>query len=286
MKKLVKSMFFLIIIGVLMYSLYDKFHIALWVDEMINKEDENQDLNLVNEVYTAMVEGKDSIELQYVGKVDDMNWFTDWVVDEVYKIDDASTSDDSDYLKFKTESIYTHISGYGNFLTVTYDFEYNESRTETDLVNEKVGDLLVEWDIDSLSDFNKVKTIHDYIVNNASYDVNLEKFSAYDNLINKSSTCQGYITIGYKMLTEAGIPCRIISGLGDGQSHGWNIVELDGKWYNLDLTWDDPLVEGADLLVYDYFLKSEEEFTGHKRDAIYNTDEFYENHIMALEGYK
>lgn len=286
MKKLIKSMFILTIIGVLMYSLYDRFHIALWVDEMIDEKDENQDLNLVHEVYLAMVEGKDSIELQYIGKVDDMNWFTDWVIDEVYKIDDTSTSDDFDYLKFKTESIYTHISGYGNFLTVTYDFEYNESRTETDLVNEKVGDLLVEWDIDSLSDFNKVKIIHDYIINNASYDVNLEKFSAYHNLINKSSTCQGYITIGYKMLTEAGIPCRIISGLGDGQSHGWNIVELDGKWYNLDLTWDDPLVEGTDLLVYDYFLKSEEKFAGHKRDDIYNTDEFYKNHNMALEGYE
>lgn len=286
MRKLIKSIFFLIIIGVLVYSIYDRYDIALWVDELIDKKDSSQDIKLVNEVYTAMVEGKESVELQYIGNVENMNWFTEWVIDEVYKIDDTSTSDDYDYLKFKTESIYTHISGYGNFLTVTYDFEYNESRTETDLINKKVEELLVEWNIDSLSDFEKVKTIHDYIINNASYDIHLEKFSAYHNLISKSSTCQGYITIGYKMLTEAGIPCRIISGLGNGQSHGWNIVKLDGVWYNIDLTWDDPIVEDSDVLVYDYFLKSEKEFTGHIRDDLYSTEEFYSSYNMALEDYE
>ena len=37
--------------------------------------------------------------------------------------------------------------------------------------------------------------------------------------------------------------------------HVWNLVYLNDKWLNLDVTWDDPVTSnGTDMLMYDYYL--------------------------------
>jgi len=105
--------------------------------------------------------------------------------------------------------------------------------------------------------------------------------------VRKSSTCQGYMSLAYKMFTEAGIPSRIITGTGNKDSHGWNIVYLEGKWYNIDCTWDDPItLNGKDVIIYDYYLKSEEEFKGHLRDAEFTSEEFLSQYPIAEKSYE
>jgi len=290
MRKFFRSICLLIITAILLYALNDKYNLVNWVIE-INKTNPTNEIqnkeNFVNQVRMAMLEGKEHVVLQYVGKSDNMEWFTEEAIDMVYNIDESTTSDDYDYLRYKTESINSQISGFANVMTVTYDFKYDESVAETEQVSKKISKLFKKWEIEKLSDYKKIKKIHDYIVNNASYDTSLESYSAYDNLINQSSTCQGYMTLAYKMLTEAGIPCRVISGTGDGESHGWNIVELKGKWYNLDCTWDDPLTsDGENVLVHDYFLKSDKVFSNHVRNGEFRTAEFYKEYEMGERSYK
>ena len=107
-----------------------------------------------------------------------------------------------------------------------------------------------------------MKTIHDYIVDRLEYDTDLENFSAYDGLFNNSTVCNGYALLYYKMLTEAGIPCKVITGLAETDGvqtlHAWNIVKLKNKWYFVDPTWDDPI--GGTRIYYDYFLKGSNTF--------------------------
>jgi len=278
------------ITAIILFAINDKYNLANWVVEIKEtyKTDEiHNNETFVNKVRMAMLEGKEQFVLQHVGKSNNMEWFTREAIDMVYSIDDATTSGDYDYLRYKTVSINSQINGFANVMTVTYDFKYNESDTETEQVDKKISKLFQEWEIEKLSDYKKIKKIHDYIVDNASYDTSLERYSAYDNLINHNSTCQGYMTLAYKMLTEADIPCRVISGTGTGESHGWNIVKLKGKWYNLDCTWDDPLTwDGEDVRVYDYFLKSDKVFEDHKRDLEYRTAEFYKEYEMGESSYK
>lgn len=258
-----------------------------------NEANENKETNsskkedsFIKKVRIAMLEGKEQTSLRYLGKVDNMNWFSEDAIDIVYSIDDTATSSDYDYLRYNTSSIYASIKGIGNIMNIDYDFEYNETEVETAKVDKRISELFGEWKIKELSDYKKIKKIHDYIINNASYDVSLENYSAYNNLIDQSSTCQGYMVLAYKMLTEAGIPCRIISGTGNGESHGWNIVQLDGIWYNLDCTWDDPLTpDGEAVLVYDYFLKSDEEFKDHIRDKEFRTEKFYKEYEIGDKSY-
>lgn len=287
MKKLLKFIFFLMITAALLYAVNDKYNLAEWVSQIGEANNFNNPDNFADQVRLAMLEGKEHTVLQYYGDVDDMEWFTNGAIDMVYNIDESTTSSDYDFLRYNTNSIYSHISGLGYIMTVTYNIQYNESKSETDQVDQKISKLFHKWKIEKLSDYDKIKKIHDYIINNASYDLKLQNYSAYDNLIEQSSTCQGYMSIAYKMLTQAGIPCRIISGTADGESHGWNIVKLDGKWYNLDCTWDDPLTSsGEEVLVYDYFLKSDDVFKDHVRDEEYRTEAFYQEYEMSSKSYE
>ncbi|RAN85873.1 transglutaminase, partial [Bacillus sp. SRB_28] len=75
-----------------------------------------------------------------------------------------------------------------------------------------------------MTDHEKVKVIHDWIVLNLSYDTSLKKYTAYDGLVTGSTVCQGYSLLAYRMLERVGIDNRIVEGTAGGQLHAWNIV--------------------------------------------------------------
>lgn len=288
MRKSIRFLFWICLMGLFLYTINERYNISsyfLMKTESLT-ESEREEV-FVAKVREAMLLGEETLEIHYVGDVESMEWFTEEVIDRVYHIDEDETSGDYDYLRYKANSIYAHIVGFLKNMTISYEFEYNETAEETYLVDQFINKLFDKWDITNLSDYDKIKKIHDFIIENASYDTDTKKYSAYDNLMNKRSTCQGYMSAAYKMFTEAGIPCRIITGTGNKDSHGWNIVKLDGKWYNIDCTWDDPLTSnGESIIAYDYFLKSDADFPGHQRDAEFSTAEFYETYIMSETSYK
>lgn len=65
-----------------------------------------------------------------------------------------------------------------------------------------------------------------------------------------------------------GYDCICVTGDSDGV-HMWNAVKLNGKWYLLDLTWDDVYGEQHGSLNYEYFLTNEKNMTGHTADSNY-----------------
>ena len=103
------------------------------------------------------------------------------------------------------------------------------------------------------SAYNQIKYVHDYIVDNTSYDSTISNpdiYNIYGTLIRKSSVCEGYAK-SYKYLMDAlDIPCVIVIGeatnsSGESESHAWNYVMLNNIWYAIDTTWDDPVVIGG-----------------------------------------
>ena len=92
-------------------------------------------------------------------------------------------------------------------------------------------------------------------------------YSAYGALVLGSTTCQGFSSLIYRMMLEAGIDCRLIAG-GD---HGWNIVKLDGKYYFLEATWDEANWKSKGKL--EYFLKGSASFmaSGEKENGFFTT---------------
>ena len=103
------------------------------------------------------------------------------------------------------------------------------------------------------SAYNQIKYVHDYIVDNTSYDSTISNpdiYNIYGTLIRKSSVCEGYAK-SFKYLMDAlDIPCVIVIGeatnsSGESESHAWNYVMLNNIWYAIDTTWDDPVVIGG-----------------------------------------
>ena len=151
-------------------------------------------------------------------------------------------------------------------LFLRYNFDLYTTAEQEQKVTEGLGEVMADLELDGKSDYEKVKAIHDYICKNVSYDYEhlgnpsyKTQYTAYGALIDHKAVCQGYAMLFYRMCLEAGIDARIISGIADNGddtgAHAWNIVRLGGKYYYVDVTWDDPTFEGnPDYYCHNYFL--------------------------------
>lgn len=119
-----------------------------------------------------------------------------------------------------------------------------------------------------MSEFDKVKAIHDYIVNKNVYpypipDNDYSIFTA-SAVFAGNAVCQGYADAFSLLCYYANIQAEIVAGTGNGGGHAWNQVRIDNVWYNIDVTWDDPIsVDASNQRInvkrYKYFLITDEE---------------------------
>lgn len=175
--------------------------------------------------------------------------------------------------------------GSGYDVHITFTFTYLSDADQEAQMDQAVADLLSSLDLSGKTDYQKIKAIYDYICSNITYDYdNLYndsytlKHSSYAALINKKAVCQGYASLFYRLALEAGIDARVISG-DSGGPHAWNIVKIEGSYYNLDSTWDAGNTE------YEYFLKNAKDFPNHTRDAAYTTAAFTSSYLIAATSY-
>jgi hypothetical protein len=129
--------------------------------------------------------------------------------------------------------------------------------------------------------YNQIKQVHDYLVDTVEYDSYTDSDSShtlYGALINKLAVCDGYTKAFKFFLDSLGISCVEVCGVaqnsaGVTESHAWNDVLLNGKWYAVDVTWDDPIIIGGNgtltnELRYNYFLKGADTFfQSHEEDG-------------------
>lgn len=112
---------------------------------------------------------------------------------------------------------------------------------------------------EDMSEFEIVKAFHDWLVNHTQYDFAGAELShqAAGPLLNGASVCDGYTRAFDLLCYLVGIDCMRVVGTAEGK-HAWNKVKVDGIWYNIDITWDDPVNDNYDILTYKYFLVSDE----------------------------
>jgi transglutaminase/protease-like cytokinesis protein 3 len=168
-----------------------------------------------------------------------------------------------------------------------YNVYYDLSLKQTKTLKTKMKEVLKSLNLNNMTEYEKILAIHDYIVENVSYDLTYKYETAYDALIKKKSVCLGYALLAEGLYNMAGIPCVVITGTafniwGSGY-HAWNIVKFNGKWYNIDLTWDDPVsTDGKQHTDYSYFLKNDKTFNNdHRRDSYYNTKAFKKKYPIS-----
>ena len=186
------------------------------------------------------------------------------------------------YLMYYVDSItLSYRSGYLQSL-----LNYKYTSLEMDTHFEKMKKLAVE--LKGETEFDTVLNVHDYLIKNFEYDQRKElgNHTDIEGFRDGVMVCSGYSLAAYYLLNAAGVKARVITGFGgdsatqQGENHMWNMVQLDGKWYNMDITWDD---NGSEP-VYTYFLKCDKEFPMHKR--LGNYDNSYFNGLVNSASYK
>lgn len=127
---------------------------------------------------------------------------------------------------------------------------------------------------EDMTDVQKAVALHDYLVVNCEYDyenylnntIPAESYTAYGALVKGTAVCQGY-ALAYKyLLQEVGIPCYMVNS--STMNHAWNMVELGGRRYQVDVTWDDPTwdslgrVGHGNMFVSDKVLEERQKHSG------------------------
>ena len=125
-----------------------------------------------------------------------------------------------------------------------------------------------------MSTLDKVIAAHDYIILNTKYDydtyyavtensgeANENAYNAYGVFFDKKAVCAGYAMAFNALMKHEGIGFRYVES--NDMNHAWSMVELDGKWYHVDCTWDDPAFSKTDdmdmegYVNHEYFLLSD-----------------------------
>ena len=125
----------------------------------------------------------------------------------------------------------------------------------------------------SMSPYELALEIHERIIARAAYDTSQAApftHSAYGNLVNRSSVCEGYSKAFQYLMYRCGICATTVPGKASGGAHSWNVVWLDGVPYEVDCTFDDPVSSGdSNLPIHEYFLQTTAymESTGRKYDS-------------------
>ena len=149
----------------------------------------------------------------------------------------------------------------GNSGTLTFQINYLTDKVKEDYVKAEVKKILPQIIKKGATDFDKVKAVHDYIVLNSSYSNNTKgsQYSTYTLLTENQGVCQAYALLMLKMLEELKLEAKYVKGYSNNERHAWILVKVDGAWYHVDPTWDDPINNDSDKVHYDYFMLSDKQ---------------------------
>lgn len=130
------------------------------------------------------------------------------------------------------------------------------------IYEDKIREILSSTLSETMSQTEIARTLHDYLLTHCTYDETLTKFTSYDAIVEGSAVCSGYAGAYMDLMNRAGVPCVMLESTSMGDSgHAWNLVSIDGHWYHVDVTWDDPLPDISGRTLHTFFLKTDEEIT-------------------------
>ncbi len=148
--------------------------------------------------------------------------------------------------------------------------------TASDEALAKADEILAQITNDSMSDYEKVKAVHDWMCENITND--WEAFTNNDTqgtsipdadgtedgaLLSGMAVCEGYANTFQLFMNKLGIECLKMNAVATGAYgkglHAWNMVKVGDQWYHIDVTYDDPhYADGSSHTRYKYFLVSDD----------------------------
>lgn len=138
----------------------------------------------------------------------------------------------------------------GNKIAVQVEFHYFKDKYTLDQVKDmkdrtlvKAKELVRDLKLPNLTPFERVQAVNAYLMDNCVYPdqepYSPESHSPYGALIEQSAVCEGYARAAQLIFGLCDVPSFYVVGDTPGGGHAWNLVQLDGNWYQLDVTWND-----------------------------------------------
>lgn len=205
---------------------------------------------LVHAIYYYTARYEPNFQIEYKGSTTNIEQMINDVYNEIKKQDEYVY-----YHLMKRNISYSYTS---RRATITFQHDYLTTYEQERYVNGKVQ-AIIETMPDGLSTYEKVKYVNDWIVQNTMYGEysTASPHSAYAVAMEGVGVCQGYALLVTKLLNELQVPSQYVVGEVESEAHAWNLVQINGNWYHLDVTWNDPLPDRGNKVRYDYFLKSD-----------------------------
>lgn len=144
---------------------------------------------------------------------------------------------------------------------VTINVTHLYTDEEIEKINKEIDNIMGSIINANMTEYEKIKTFHDYIINNTKYDSNFASGNENNNsskatglLFEHTSVCGGYADVMAIFLSKIGVKNFKVAS----QTHVWNAVYLTDEqaWRHIDLTWDDPVTlnSDTDTLLHKFFL--------------------------------
>ena len=272
MKKLLKTLFILAILIICLICLINKLGI---LDVFYINEISTEDLSKYSNYYfnkLSEVEQKTYVRIaKAVEKNENRIYFGD--INEtdmdrlIEKVLEAFFDDNPKYFYFENKyTVYTKeiwkikLTG----LELTYEYTDNLEDKKEEL-NSVIDNFLRKTITNNMTDYEKELAIHDELVKTVNYydfeDINKIpsiKHTAYGALVQNEAVCDGYSKAFKMLLEKAGIQSIVVSGELEDVAHAWNIVEIDGKHYHVDVTSDNIDEKGKKYIIHTYFNLTDE----------------------------
>ncbi len=134
----------------------------------------------------------------------------------------------------------------------------------------------------NMTDKQKAKAIHNYIVKNCIYSITPDSFTAYGALVGGTAVCQGYAAAFNLMATKCGLRSITVCGTARGVSHAWTYAKIGSKYRYIDCTWDDTDGIGTGI-VYTYFNVSAEKM---REGHVWNEADYPASDIKYYKYFK
>lgn len=206
-----------------------------------------------NKLYRMKEDGSDKKKLS-----DDSCSFINVIEEWVYY---RNASDGGKIYKIKTDgtmkqnndgvTVVRSIYDLNNALLGNISYEIKEDKLTKAF--EKAKEIVKELIKPEMTDLEKELILHNYVVTHSKYDIDnykkdkitVDEGSAYGILVKGIGVCSGYAESLQLLLNLSNVECRWVVGMagqpGNTGLHAWNIVKIDGEYYHLDATWDDPV---------------------------------------------
>ena len=149
--------------------------------------------------------------------------------------------------------------GYSTEARIMAAFRNPELQNKLEEKEAQVLETCAQWIVDNIQEGMpnglKLTKIHDALVDNSKYTKGC--YTTAEIILEGKGVCAAYTSASQLLLHMVKIDCRRVMGTKK-MNHTWNMVDVNGAWYHMDVTWDDP-IGGADRHMYTYFLLTDEE---------------------------